>query len=688
MSIPIIDACKKRKRTTKLYGLQSFADQNFPIASSGPFRDNVRLFLQECCELEDYNVEGMPVWCTMLVHENRGFLVPLYTIEESVKHSLRPLCDHCQCTGWKHHLLTKRKYHMIIPVDGEWYKPLKEGVFDLQTHLLHGLIHCNGFGHLLCINGIESGSQYLSGREIMDLWDRICSSLHVRKITVEDVSKKRSMDLRLLYGVAYERSWFGQWGYRFCRGSFGVTEHNYERAIDILSSMELDKVIQDFSHTKPYRDVRQIILCYRNLSETQLNTIRDILKFMLTVKSRAPQLISSAHAATASSSSSKLLKRKALQNNTAAKKTSGRYNKFATVATNWDSRWSVRRMEKTANVIVNAIKEKKASNSFSNGGMTRQEARDAARLLIGDTGMIDFVLKSMNNVIVGGYIVHRAVNPSTRLLEFSIQEIGNDVQVDEEPRPVIVPEPLPRSDIIPGIDVYSDLSYLYTNVLLGHPESVVKLAVETILNSKLFVKEWPFRDQQGELLRFIFQVMPSLSDLETDLTRGFLPKEYIEVPVHATIGELKAMAQNAMRDTYCVMERFVVTDIEEMEEMEDDEVLSSVVEPGSELTLREYGINLDKELKYEGGADNWEVRCKCGAEDDDGERMVACDMCEIWQHTLCSGIEDAEAAPPLFVCEECCASLMPSRIDPRFEWDFMEASMYPSMAELGMDIMQ
>ena len=76
--------------------------------------------------------------------------------------------------------MSRRKYHLIIPVDGEWNKPLGRDAFDLETHLLHGLIHCNGFGHLLCINGIEGGSKKLCGREIMDLWDRICSNLQAR----------------------------------------------------------------------------------------------------------------------------------------------------------------------------------------------------------------------------------------------------------------------------------------------------------------------------------------------------------------------------------------------------------------------------------------------------------------------------------------------------------------------------
>lgn len=45
------------------------------------------------------------------------------------------------------------------------------------------------------------------------------------------------------------------------------------------------------------------------------------------------------------------------------------------------------------------------------------------------------------------------------------------------------------------------------------------------------------------------------------------------------------------------------------------------------------------------------VRCECGARDDDGERMMACDICEVWKHTRCCGIEDSEAVPSLFVCK-------------------------------------
>ena len=35
--------------------------------------------------------------------------------------------------------------------------------FDSPNHLLHGLLHVNGCGHLLRINGLEGGSQTLTG---------------------------------------------------------------------------------------------------------------------------------------------------------------------------------------------------------------------------------------------------------------------------------------------------------------------------------------------------------------------------------------------------------------------------------------------------------------------------------------------------------------------------------------------
>ena len=124
---------------------------------------------------------------------------------------------------------------------------------------------------------------------------------------------------------------------------------------------------------------------------------------------------------------------------------------------------------------MNALQEKK-ERDFSHGGMTRQDVRDAARLHIGDTGLLDYVLKSLNNVIVGNHIVCRAVNPTTRILEYTVHDLADGVKVSE-PEKEIVPQSLSSAALVPGVDVSNDALYLYEHVLLGYPESeLVELA--------------------------------------------------------------------------------------------------------------------------------------------------------------------------------------------------------------------
>lgn len=178
----------------------------------------------------------------------------------------------------------------------------------------------------------------------------------------------------------------------------------------------------------------------------------------------------------------------------------------------------MKRMQYVAEVAVNALREKKAANGGYNCETSRQEVRDAARMRIGDTGLIDYILKSMNNVIVGGHVVCRDVNPQTRVLEYTIEEVcenGAAVQVDPGSNLVVLSQDQPQA-IMPGIDVYSDIAYLYNNVFLEYQNSEwVELAVERVLDSKQFVKEWLFIDEPDQLLRFVCRVIPHLSDLET-----------------------------------------------------------------------------------------------------------------------------------------------------------------------------
>lgn len=78
--------------------------------------------------------------------------------------------------------------------------------------------------------------------------------------------------------------------------------------------------------------------------------------------------------------------------------------------------------------------------------------------------------------------------------------------------------------------------------------------------------------------------------------------------------------------------------------------LSSLPKP---LRLVGKGADLASPLRAEGGGDDWVVRCVCGTRDDDGERMVACDSCQAWHHTRCTGTRDSDPPPVTFICRSC-----------------------------------
>ncbi|KAF6142563.1 hypothetical protein GIB67_039527 [Kingdonia uniflora] len=161
----------------------------------------------------------------------------------------------------------------------------------------------------------------------MDLWDRLCTTLRTRKITVEDSYVKRLMDLWLLYGVAYGHSWFGRWGYKFNYESFRGREPR-------------DKL------------VKEIVQVYREMSDTQLTTIRDLIRFMLTVKSRAP--VQRKVVIKPPPSAKAIKPRKSLKKNNNPTK----YKTFKSFVSKMDSRWPKRKLEYATEVIVEALKER------------------------------------------------------------------------------------------------------------------------------------------------------------------------------------------------------------------------------------------------------------------------------------------------------------------------------------------
>jgi hypothetical protein len=95
------DRARKRRRGERLFGIHTFGDPGCPSEYDGPFRDNIRAFLDECAEPELYNIEGMPAWSIALEESDvHGSRVSLLVIEEGMRDSLHPHCDHCRSTSW------------------------------------------------------------------------------------------------------------------------------------------------------------------------------------------------------------------------------------------------------------------------------------------------------------------------------------------------------------------------------------------------------------------------------------------------------------------------------------------------------------------------------------------------------------------------------------------------------------
>ncbi|KAL1219525.1 PHD finger protein [Cardamine amara subsp. amara] len=674
------DASTDRQITPKFLTINDFAIHSSSstfINLSQTFRDNIRSLLRDYAETEDYTIDGNTVSCLFLVNEATGVVFPLFIIEEKISvSSPNPLCDFCRCVGWGHHYVSKRNYHLIIPKSDEWKQPLTKESLKLSSHLMHCVIHCNGFGHLLCINTDDDDSSFISGDQIMDFWDRLCSTLHTRKISLEDISRKGLMDLRLLHGVAYGRPWFGKWGYKFSHGSFGVRKDQYWRAILILSSIEVEKIIEDFSGRRNEKVMKMIISFYRESSETPLATLSDLLRFMLAFRSKTPLQRKTEMALAAmsldpvsnpilgdddefcsspdqdSDDNEYVFGRDTVidddhNDTTMVEIKPIKYDSFDALVRGENSRWPGRRLYEAAQAVLKVFAER-------NSIITRQDLRDAVRNSIGDTGLIDFLLKHIDKVLIGDQIVQRYTNPKSRMLQFSLRTINSRV-VDQEPMKKKKSKPketIEWTSTVPGLSPIDDILYLYKNLLLTYPDlGIYSEASEVILNCKSFVKEWSYLEQNP--LTVSCQVLPNHEELLRDFTRLLPPGELVVVPKNATIRELKSAAEKALRDTYCIMETFEVLEIRNRHFEKLDDYLSLKSLGKTEFLVEGFGLDTGSELRYEGGFDDWAVDCKCGARDDDGERMVACDACKVWHHTLCNSIEEDEAVPSVFLCNRC-----------------------------------
>ncbi|BDA47154.1 probable PHD finger protein MALE MEIOCYTE DEATH 1 [Coccomyxa sp. Obi] len=294
---------------------------------TGAFRDNVRVFLKDYgTPVVDLGLPLVSCWNVELRRQQSSVHLQVY--EERLNDHSPSYCDPCRIIGWQHHAVCTRRYHFIMPaqLDAETARehanlpalvalglaatsgkllalpsdPTSDdctasytapaSVFDSQTHLLHGVLHANGFGHLLRINGLEGGSSALTGRQTMTMWDRLCELLRAREVSVEDVSNKAGMELRVLHMSAYRNTWYGRWGYAFGRGGFGISRATWRRAADTVHKTLMADVLEDFQGSDPA--LTHIVDRYSapmGGSKKALTTLGELLQRLLHLLSHADE---------------------------------------------------------------------------------------------------------------------------------------------------------------------------------------------------------------------------------------------------------------------------------------------------------------------------------------------------------------------------------------------------------------
>ncbi|ERM93819.1 hypothetical protein AMTR_s00138p00035380 [Amborella trichopoda] len=232
-------------------------------------------------------------------------------------------------------------------------------------------------------------------------------------------------------------------------------------------------------------------------------------------------------------------------------------------------------------------------------------------LLVGASGLLDFVLKSLNNCAVGPHLIPLTVNPKTKVLEYSLSTTELDYWDGEEATETRKYESQdhPQNQIQVGrrSEIERDLEYVYRTVLEGGlGGKVVEAATRVVLDMKHFAKEWPIRDAD-EQLRFMVSAVAA-EDEAGMFSRATPPPELVVVPLHATVGDLRAEAEHAFRDTYCIMEGFAAEDLiwPHGQEISESELLYGVAESGMGVWVRGRGAERGAaRLRYEGGAEEW-----------------------------------------------------------------------------------
>ncbi|XP_028806015.1 PHD finger protein At1g33420 [Neltuma alba] len=583
-------------------------------------------------------------------------IVTLDIVEEDVTRSRTSVyCDQCRVVGWSGHPVCRKRYHFIIRASNnhmeayerpcslcgkstrlseprcKWcdaeitVQDLEDWVYgqiEDNTHLLHGIVHSNGYGHLLTLNGREGGSRLLSGSDIMSFWDRLCAALAVRKVSVMDLSKKFGMEYRLLHAIINGCSWYGNWGYEFGTGSYALTQDSYQKAVNTLSSMPLSDLL--FQDRGPRSRWQCVISLYQSLADAELLTIKDLFSFLTS-------LIREFH--------------KPLTTRTTSAETC-----------NVLCAWSSKDVEAVQQALIKVLLASAASSGAK--WVTRRALKGALSRSVASPELLDYSLKYLGGKLAAyGMVVRSRCNPSSSAVEFRL-EASNVMEIEAGT----------NSGYPSKEQVIDDLRFLLDSII--HPERMASYRPKTtrkrvadsarkLLDCKQFMKDYrPDNNTAGEQVPPCIRLWCRVELSDQPKEDPAPPPELILLPLNATVADLKNEATTTFQEVYAMYKRFQAEELLEYGSIKDNLTVKLLLGTSGSVRVlgkchAKHGLN---RFRMERGTETWKVDCPCGAKDDDGEKMLACDTCGVWQHTRCAGIENSIAVPSKFVCMRCIRS--------------------------------
>lgn len=428
-----------------------------------------------------------------------------------------------------------------------------------------------------------------------------------------DVSKKYGTDYRILHAITTGYSWYGQWGFKLNKGSFGITSEEYLKAIDNLSSTPLSHF---FPHSRyPRNQLQDTISFYQSLSKHPLTTIRELFLYVLGL-------------ATSKSMNMHYGSMHKEHSHTHVQET-----------------WSDEEMKRATEIAIKVLRAVEKTR-----WVAMRTLKAAMCHPIGSPQLVDYCLKTLGTRKIDGMSVAVRCNSETNTLEYRLTD-----------EPIVLP-----NVSMPTLDhLRRDIKFLHDALLYPHtmhpykPENCyehAKRSAMILLDCKQFTKhydlEQEFLPQNPSMLHMWCQV--ELLDQVGD--PPCIPPELLTLPQTATVADLKVEVTRTFRDIYLMLQSFVANQLVDCGTASESTQLKLLF--GVNGTVRVQGRCAGGErrvgiYRMERGVDKWTVNCSCGAKDDDGERMLSCDSCHVWQHTRCAGISDFDQVPKRYVCNSC-----------------------------------